>query len=50
MGHKQVPGLILRARIWHIDKRILRRRVCRSTGTDQIEEAEQYLARVMEQT
>ncbi len=50
MGRKQVPGLIMRAGTWHIDKRILGRRVCRSTGTDQLEEAEQYLARVMEQT
>ena len=50
MGRKQVPGLIMRAGIWHIDKRILGRRVCQSTGTDQLEEAEQYLARVMEQT
>jgi len=50
MGRKQIPGLIMRAGIWHIDKRILGRRVCRSTGTGQLEEAEQYLARVMEQT
>ncbi len=50
MGRKQVPGLIMRAGIWHVDKRILGRRICRSTGTDQLEEAEQYLARVMEET
>jgi integrase len=50
MGRKRVPGLILRAGIWHIDKRILVRRICQSTGTAQIEEAEQYLARVMEDT
>ncbi len=50
MGRKQVPGLIMRAGIWHIDKRFLGRRVCQSTGTAQLEEAEQYLARVMEQT
>ena len=50
MGRKQVPGLIMRAGIWHIDKRILGRRICQSTGTDQLEEAEQYLARVMEET
>ncbi len=50
MGRKQVPGLIMRAGIWHIDKRFLGRRVCQSTGTTQLQEAEQYLARVMEQT
>ena len=50
MGRKRVPGLIMRAGIWHIDKRILGRRICQSTGTDQLEEAERYLARVMEET
>ena len=50
MGRKQVPGLIQRAGIWHIDKRILGRRVCQSTGTDRLEEAERQLARVMEET
>ena len=50
MGRKRVPDLIMRAGIWHIDKRILGRRVCQSTGTDQLEEAERHLARVMEQT
>ncbi|MEQ1669545.1 MAG: site-specific integrase [Hyphomicrobium sp.] len=50
MGRKQVPGLIMRAGIWHIDKRILGRRICQSTGTDQLEEAERHLARVMEET
>jgi integrase len=50
MGRKQVPGLIMRAGIWHIDKRILGRRICQSTGTSQLEEAEHYLAKVMEET
>lgn len=50
MGRKQVPGLIMRAGLWHIDKRIGGRRVCQSTGTADIQEAERYLARVMEQT
>ena len=40
MGRKRVPGLIMRAGIWHIDKRILGRRICQSTGTAQLEEAE----------
>jgi len=50
MGRKRVPGLMMRAGIWHIDKRILGRRVCQSTGTAQLEEAERNLARVMEET
>ena len=28
-----IPGLIMRAGIWHIDKRICGRRICQSTGT-----------------
>ena len=50
MGRKTLPGLIMRAGIWHIDKRICGRRVCQSAGTDDPQEAERYLARVMEQT
>jgi integrase len=50
MGRKQFPGLIKRAGIWHIDKRIGKRRICRSTGTADPQEAERFLARVMEQT
>ena len=50
MGRKRVPGLIMRAGIWHIDKRIFGRRICQSTGTAQLEEAERHLARVMEET
>jgi hypothetical protein len=49
MGRKRVPGLILREGVWHIDKHIFGRRICQSTGTPQIEEAERTLARVMEQ-
>ena len=50
MGRKRLPGLIVRAGIWHIDKRIFGRRVCQSTGTSCLEEAERNLARVMEET
>ena len=50
MGRKRVPGLIMRAGIWHVDKRIFGRRICQSTGTAQLEEAERYLARLMEAT
>jgi len=49
MGRKQIPGLVWRAGTWHIDKRILGRRICQSTGTSQLEEAERRLARVMEE-
>lgn len=50
MGRKTIPGLIERDGIWHIDKRICGRRICQSTGTRDIQEAEKYLARVMEIT
>jgi integrase len=50
MGRKRVPGLIMRAGIWHIDKVMFGRRICQSTGTGQLEEAERQLARVMEDT
>jgi integrase len=49
MGRKRVPGLIKRAGIWHVDNVIFGRRVCQSTGTSQIEDAERALARVMEE-
>ena len=50
MGRKKVPGLIMRAGIWHVDKRMCGRRICQSTGTAQLEEAERTLARLMEET
>lgn len=49
MGRKKTPGLIKRAGLWHIDKRIGGRRVCQSTGTDRLEEAERFLARLIEE-
>jgi integrase len=49
MGRKKVPGLVMRAGSWHIDKRIFGRRVCQSTGTAGLEEAEKMLARIMEE-
>ncbi len=49
MGRKRIPGLSRRAGIWHIDKQIFGQRVCQSTGTGELEEAERYLARLMEQ-
>src|SRR5580765_769195 len=49
MGRKRVPGLIMRAGIYHIDKCLFGRRICRRPGTARREEAERYLARTMEQ-
>ena len=49
MGRKTSPGLVKRGGIWHIDKHLYGRRICQSSGTTQIEEAERYLARLMEQ-
>lgn len=58
MGRKRSPGLVRRS-IWqdgsrrgyvyHIDKTIGGQRVCESTGSSDLEEAERYLARRMEQ-
>jgi integrase len=50
MGSKKLPGLVKRGDVWHIDKHIGGRRVCGSTGAAHIEEAERYLARMMEET
>lgn len=50
MGRKHIPGLVKRAGTWHVDKRICGRRVCQSTGTGDIQEAERTLARLMEET
>ncbi len=50
MGRKRTPGLVWRQGVWHIDKRICGRRICQSTGTAQLQEAEQFLARLTEET
>jgi len=50
MGRKRTPGLVRRQGLWHIDKRIGGRRVCQSTGTVELEEAELFLARQIEET
>ncbi len=50
MGRKKTPDLIKRQGVWHIDKRIGGRRVCQSTGSAEFEEAERFLARLMEET
>lgn len=48
MGRKRTPGLYKRKGIWHIDKAVQGKRLCESCGTDNLEEAEKYLARRLE--
>ena len=45
---RRSPGLVKRSGVWHIDKWIEGRRVCQSTGSNKIAEAERYLARLRE--
>ncbi len=49
MGRKRTPGLYKRSDAWHIDKTVFGQRLCESTGTGQLEEAEKYLARRLEE-
>lgn len=49
MGRKRTPGLQKRGSVWCIDKKVFGRRLCESTGTDTLEEAEKYLARRLEE-
>src|SRR5438093_10575809 len=49
MGRRKTPGLFMRAGVWHIDKRLFGRRICQSTGTARLDEAEQVLAKAMEE-
>jgi integrase len=48
MGHKRIPGLVLRNNAWHIDKKIDGQRICESTGTSDLREAEKYLVRKLD--
>ena len=48
MGRKKTPGLVKKNKIWHIDKRIEGQRVCKSTGSAELAEAERFLARKIE--
>lgn len=45
MGRKQTTGLFKRGEIWHVEKQILGHRLRESTGAKSLQEAEQYLAR-----
>lgn len=49
MGRKRTSGLLNRKGIWHIDKKILGQRICESTGSDSLGEAEIYLAKRIEE-
>ncbi|MGO8880355.1 MAG: tyrosine-type recombinase/integrase [Desulfomonilaceae bacterium] len=49
MGRKKVSGLVKRKGIWHIDKVVRGTRICESSGESDIEKAEGYLARRIEQ-
>lgn len=44
MGRKRMPGLVKRGENWHVNKVVDRIRICESTGTSRLEEAEEYLA------
>jgi len=49
MARKKSPGLFIRSGIWHVDKYIGGRRICQSTGTAKLKEAERYLTKLTEQ-
>lgn len=49
MGNQRsYPGLVKRGDIWHVDKSINRKRMCKSTGTSCLEEAKLFLAKAVE--
>jgi hypothetical protein len=45
MGNQRTSGLTKRGGIWHIDKQIRGARICESTGTSDIGQAQEYLAK-----
>ena len=45
MGNQKKPGLTKRGGVWHIDKQFRGARICESTGTSDIRQAEEYLAK-----
>lgn len=50
MGRKLMAGLFKKKAIYHIDKHIGGKRVCKTTGSSSVVEAEQFLVRLMEET
>ena len=49
MGRKRNPGLYKRNGIWHIDKKVCKHRICESTGTNDLAEAEKCLAKKIDE-
>lgn len=49
MGRKRTPGIYKKGSHWQIDKKMFGYRLCESTGTGDLEEAEKYLARRVEE-
>lgn len=47
MGNRKTSGLTKRGGVWHIDKVFRGVRICESTGTDDLEKAEEQLAQRM---
>jgi hypothetical protein len=45
MGNQRTSGLTKRDGIWHIDKQFRGARICGSTGTSDIGQAQEYLAK-----
>jgi integrase len=45
MGNQKAPGLTKRGGIWHVDKQFRGARFCESTGTSDLREAQEYLAK-----
>jgi integrase len=45
MGNQRTSGLTKRGGVWHIDKQFRGARICESTGTSDLTQAEEYLAK-----
>ena len=45
MGNQRTPGLTKRGGLWHIDKLFRGTRLCESTGTSNLREAQEILAK-----
>src|SRR5580704_16132022 len=45
MGNQRTSGLTKRGGVWHIDKQFRGARICESTGTGDIGQAQEYLAK-----
>ncbi len=45
MGNQRTSGLTKRGGIWHIDKTFRGARICESTGTSDLRQAQEYLAK-----